>query len=601
MYPFTRGSRQMTSLTSLPLWLVVVFLFWFGIWRFTAREVFSAQGGFPLSHGTQISMAHALSPRLPADSLPHLLEQLEHHLPRLVLKRAAGQDISEERESLRQLLTSLHQADDVERRRLAHIAQRLHKQRFSPLIQQRHADTSQQYHDQMTSLFTRLTAMVEETDQSGEQTDAGQALLAHLKALRQQVSPRRLPHVPLLLDRFPHQAKALTSPREVEHPKKAEGAFPSNEREELMTVATFGEPLTLVGQVPSSPLPPPTETDLAEDGIDIVFTPQLRARAAQLDFNPVRIFEFVLNEIDYEPYDGSRKGAHGTLMEGAGNDVDIASLLIALFRISGFPARYVLGEVEVNARQALSWLKVSDLMTAGQILASNDVPVIVILEEGQPVALQKFHVWVEVYLPFAFYRGLRLPGGDGPKRWSPLDASFKPHRFQVGTDLLSQAGIDPAQAQARLTQAVETDHAGSVTAFQVGGIESLGRQVYDQVRGIVPPGSPIQDGRGRWSRVERRHGILPAAIDLRMIRRDRRTAILDNTLRHHVRIQLSYWPRGLAVDESEGGIDLMELDLLIPTAQLWGKRLTLSYYPATPEDQAVIDEFGGRLTVPPYL
>jgi len=43
----------------------------------------------------------------------------------------------------------------------------------------------------------------------------------------------------------------------------------------------------------------------------------------------------------------------------------------------------------------------------------------------------------------------------------------------------------------------------------------------------------------------------------------------------------------------------MEIDFLAPTAQVAGQRLTLSYQSATPEDQAVIEEFGGRLNVPP--
>ncbi|MBI4639302.1 MAG: hypothetical protein HY731_01330, partial [Candidatus Tectomicrobia bacterium] len=151
------------------------------------------------------------------------------------------------------------------------------------------------------------------------------------------------------------------------------------------------------------------------------------------------------------------------------------------------------------------------------------------------IGLLLCHVWVEAYLPFAAYRGLSL--AQAPKHWSPLDASFKLHRLQPGTDLLKQAGIDPIQAQAMLEQAVEIDPGGSVMAFQGAGVETLVRRVYDQVRAVTPAVSPLQDGRGRWNRVERRHGVLPAAIDLKVLRRDRRTSMLDSSLRHHLRVQ----------------------------------------------------------------
>jgi RHS repeat-associated protein len=57
--------------------------------------------------------------------------------------------------------------------------------------------------------------------------------------------------------------------------------------------------------------------------------------------NAMRIFEFVLSSIDYEHYYGSKKGAHFTLLEGAGNDKDQSSLLVAIMRAAGYDANYV--------------------------------------------------------------------------------------------------------------------------------------------------------------------------------------------------------------------------------------------------------------------
>ena len=69
-------------------------------------------------------------------------------------------------------------------------------------------------------------------------------------------------------------------------------------------------------------------------------TSEIQNLATSLQNNPARIFEFVYNAIEYEHYYGSKKGAHLTLLEGSGNDMDQAALLVALYRAAGFTASY---------------------------------------------------------------------------------------------------------------------------------------------------------------------------------------------------------------------------------------------------------------------
>ncbi|MBI4641924.1 MAG: transglutaminase domain-containing protein [Candidatus Tectomicrobia bacterium] len=374
-------------------------------------------------------------------------------------------------------------------------------------------------------------------------------------------------------------------------------------------VATLGDLSDLLSDrflaVVPSPAPlPPTPDDLAEDGVDIRFESVITARAAQLDHHPSKIFEWVRNTIEYQPYSGSLKGAVQTLREQEGNAVDIASLLIALFRASGFPARYVIGEVEVTKAQALNWLKVNDLVLAGELLASNDVPVTLILEEGQPVALRIFHVWVEAYLNFAFYRGLMPSESQGPKRWSPLDASFKSHQFRAGRDLLTEAAINVEEIQGILDAAIPPGETPDrVEQVQLDAAEGVVSQVMRQVSALnLMPAADgvIPTGRGEWTINPQRSGILPAAIPLKVVTRSQRVARLPDELHHSLRIQLSYWPYSLAQPEEQGGLNLMEIDLLVPTALVAGRQLTLSYRPARDEDQATLESFG-YLGVPPYL
>lgn len=86
----------------------------------------------------------------------------------------------------------------------------------------------------------------------------------------------------------------------------------------------------------SSPTP---QVSPSGNAADTLF-PEIENLAASLGNDPARIFEFVYNNIEYEHYFGSRKGARLTLIEGSGNDMDQASLLVALLRSAGYDAGY---------------------------------------------------------------------------------------------------------------------------------------------------------------------------------------------------------------------------------------------------------------------
>lgn len=87
------------------------------------------------------------------------------------------------------------------------------------------------------------------------------------------------------------------------------------------------------------------EADLAD--------PYIINKAAELGNDPQQIFAFVRDEIKFESYAGSLRGARGTLWSQAGNALDQASLLIALLRVSGIPAWYVQGTLDRARAQEL--------------------------------------------------------------------------------------------------------------------------------------------------------------------------------------------------------------------------------------------------------
>ena len=70
---------------------------------------------------------------------------------------------------------------------------------------------------------------------------------------------------------------------------------------------------------------------------------------------------------------------------------------------------------------------------------------------------------------------------------------------------------------------------------------------------------------------------------------------MPDAMRHKIRIQLSYWPRGLAISDEEGGLGLMEIDYTSPLATLADKRITVSYEPARDVDRQMIASAGGNM------
>ena len=81
--------------------------------------------------------------------------------------------------------------------------------------------------------------------------------------------------------------------------------------------------------------------------------PFVQEKAAELNYDPTRIFNFLQTDIGYNSYTGSLRGARGTLWSSAGNSLDDASLGVALMRASGIPAQYEEGTLDTAQTQQL--------------------------------------------------------------------------------------------------------------------------------------------------------------------------------------------------------------------------------------------------------
>ena len=78
------------------------------------------------------------------------------------------------------------------------------------------------------------------------------------------------------------------------------------------------------------------------------------SKAAELDFDVERMFRFVADEIQYEPYAGALRGANGTLWSLAGNSVDKSLLFAALLDEALIEYRFAFGALDEAGINALT-------------------------------------------------------------------------------------------------------------------------------------------------------------------------------------------------------------------------------------------------------
>jgi hypothetical protein len=102
--------------------------------------------------------------------------------------------------------------------------------------------------------------------------------------------------------------------------------------------------------------------------------PYIQEEAAALNYNAQNIFNFLHDDIGYNAYMGSLRGARGTLWSSAGNALDVASLGVALMRASGIPAQYVSGSLsQSQAQQLILSMFPASYMTVGYIPAGTQL------------------------------------------------------------------------------------------------------------------------------------------------------------------------------------------------------------------------------------
>ena len=363
---------------------------------------------------------------------------------------------------------------------------------------------------------------------------------------------------------------------------------PSRVRQPVIEAADFasamGMPVDAAKAAPVLAQQPPGPDDLAETD-EVRITPDIQAKADELGHDPVTIRNWVYNNIDYAPGFGSTRSAQRTMMERRGNAFDIHTLLIALLRASGIPARYAYGSVDLPVDAVRNWLgdAVTDANMAVDLLVGTGIPTTVVTSGGVTRFLRIEHVWVEAWVDFSPSRGAR---NRAPDTWAPMDASFKSYATIAPVPFAQHIDFDPQAAQAEML-AGSLQGNGWITGIDTvavqGVYDRLTRQALDYVN-THPPADPSLT-LGKRSIVPIDTPVLEGSLPYRIASTQvQRFAALPPGLQQRIRVEMYATPQDVALESPQ-------LSSEVPMARLGISALQVEYVGAGENDRNLLRQY----------
>jgi hypothetical protein len=529
------------------------------------------------------------TPPPPAPTLEDTLDDLRATAERAESKAKRGKDNQPEKDRLLKHLLKLDGLESDAEADFAEVEAHLKAHQLPAEIQARHRAAVAEFRTKMVELKQYLR----ELDQAHDKKDRTneQRALGDLTAFLKKEQKRR-PQQPF-------------DPKNLPFRTSDEKARPAKEKkEELEPLLHSAKPV----QVATTDLTPgllaqtalgltPTPDDLTETE-DVQLTQAIKDQAAALHHNPVDIWNWVRNTIEFIPTYGSIQGSDLTLQTQRGNAFDTASLLIALLRASGIPARYVYGTIQVPAEQAMNWVGgVTTPEAAQNLLGQGGIPTTALVSGGKITAFKLEHVWVSAYVDYIPSRGAVNRQGD---TWVPLDGSFKQYTYSQSMNIKTAVPLDTKGFIDQIKRgATVNDAEGWAQNVDPNLVQTLiadyQNRIYAHVVGQKPDAT-INDVVGGKTIVTHAYPILMGSLPYQTVAEGEPLAKLPNTLRW--KLQLHYFTSDIDL-----ATDTMALSKEISLPGLADKRLGISYLPASEADAQVIADAqqSGATALPAYL
>lgn len=358
---------------------------------------------------------------------------------------------------------------------------------------------------------------------------------------------------------------------------KRHGRKPHASRDDFKTAAYVNTSNNLLAASTTTD-PAPLSADLAETD-DVVLTPAVRDLASSLGNDPIRIYNWVRDNIVFVPTYGAMQGADATLQTKRGNAFDTSSLLIALLRAGNIPARYVYGTVEIPAAAANNWVgNVSVPDAAVSLMDQGGIPVQGVTQGGTIGAIQIEHVWVEAFVDFNPSRGSK---NRTPTTWVPLDASYKQYTYTPGIAVSGAVSLDTATLAAELTRGatISSDGVTNLNSTPLtGALDDFTTRAASYIA-AKKANATVSDVLGTRATILEDLPLLAGALPYKTVAIGGIYSDLPDTLRWKVQ----YGLYATNYDREQGNA-IVGLSSSLP--QLVGRRLTLSFAGATSSDSS---------------
>ena len=503
------------------------------------------------------------------EKFANTLGAIEAKLDRLEGKLAKQQLHERELSDLKALRSELEVLDQKSLQDFDQIERRLKDKNLPPIIRERHTQAVKTYREEMAILKANLDALDQAKDDEDRKIKTKKAK-DHLKAKQKKVKrgpvdPNNLP------------TRAL---------KPNKNNKPKLRKEQFQAAGLYDHPtvkLAALGDFKFDKLPGASDPAYLAATPEVVLSEAIKAKAQELEYNPVKIFNWVYANTNWLPTWGAIQNSDTALQTQKGNAFDLSSLLIALLRASGIPARYVHGTIEIPAGKFMNWSGgFTDPSGAWELASAAGIPITAVTSGGKITAFRLEHVWVEAAIDFYPSGGAINKSAD---TWVQLDPSFKQYVTEHGYDMYARLSFNGEQF---LTDYIA--NGGDKTPYQY-----YSGKVLDYLKANVPDWTLVGlYGHERVSPLKPTVAAdlreLAASLPYKTLARGYTAATIPDPLRHKVRVEIANNP-AFGSDAS----------YTIALSELGQNRLTLSYIPESADDDAVVNDYGGLFASPAYL
>ena len=210
-----------------------------------------------------------------------------------------------------------------------------------------------------------------------------------------------------------------------------------------------------------------------------VVSSEIANLVASLGNDPLSIFNWVRNNIAYQPTHGAIQPVDLTLRARSGNGIDTNALLATMLEIAGIDVRYRYGTIDVPADRFANWVGVpDDVEQAYDLLNAGGVPSALVYSGNAIVAVRMEHLWVEAHLDYIPSRGTV---NREPDSWVPLDASFKQYEY-AGPAI--EITVDPFPMADIVEQVEDSATSGPNGSFTNADLTIFNDAIVNHVRNV---------------------------------------------------------------------------------------------------------------------